>query len=313
MLAAFLGLVALGGSNAVAIRWGMGDLPPLWAATLRFGLAAALLALLAVARHARLPRGRELLGAAVFGVLTFGAGYALMYLALVDVPAGSAMIVFAIIPLLTLLLAVVHRLEILSLRGIVGAVIAVVGVAIAFGLGGSGSIPLLSLGLLLLSALLAAESSVLVKLIPPGDPIGANLVGMTIGTLILGGLSMLAGETPALPQRPEAWATVVYLAVVGSIGQFLVFLWLLSRWTASGTSYAVLLMPIWTMVAAALLLDEPIVPAAVGGGAIVILGTWLGAFGPSPRARAVGGRRSRGTAVPDRDQAAAPPQPPGRT
>ena len=283
VVAAFIAIVVMGGSNAVGVRLGVAELPPLWAAALRFGLAAALLALLAAARRSRLPHGRELLGAVTYGLLNFTVGYALMYLALVDIPAGLATIVFAIVPLLTLLLAVAHRLEALSLRGVVGALIAVTGVGVAFGLQADAVIPLVSLVLLLASALVAAESSVLVKLIPPGDPVGANLVGMTIGAFLLGTLSLLTGETPMMPDTVATWAALLYVAVVGSVGLFLTFLWLLARWTASGTSYAVLLMPMWTMVAAAVLLGEPLSPVGIAGGAIVILGTWLGAFsGPSP-------------------------------
>ena len=72
------------------------------------------------------------------------------------------------------------------------------GVGIAFGSQADAVIPVLSLVLLLVSALIAAESGVLLKLIPPGDPVGANLVGMTIGALLLGMLSLLTGETPAM-------------------------------------------------------------------------------------------------------------------
>ena len=67
VVAAFIAIVVMGGSNAVGVRLGVAELPPLWAATLRFGLAAALLALLAAARRSRLPHGRELLGAVTTG------------------------------------------------------------------------------------------------------------------------------------------------------------------------------------------------------------------------------------------------------
>jgi drug/metabolite transporter (DMT)-like permease len=283
VLAAFLVIVVLGGSNVVAVRLGLSELAPFWAAALRFALAAGVLAAIALVRRSTLPRGRQLLGATIYGLLNFFLGYALMYTALVDVPAGLAMIVFAIIPLLTLLLAVAHRLEALSARGVLGAVIAVAGVTISFGLGSPASIPLVALGLLVLSALVAAEGGVLVKLIPPGDPVGANLVGMTIGAVLLAALSLVTGEPWALPDTVETWAAMLYLAAIGSVGLFLAYLWLLARWTASGTSYAVLLSPLWTLVAASIVLDEPIAAAAVAGGAIVILGTWLGALSARSR------------------------------
>jgi drug/metabolite transporter (DMT)-like permease len=205
-----------------------------------------------------------------------------MYTALVDVPAGLAMVVFALIPLLTLLLAVAQGLETLRRRSLIGALIATGGVAISAGLGTTVAVPLVALALLLLSALVAAEGGVLVKLLPPGDPVTANLIGMTVGTLALGALSVATGEPIGLPSDLVTWATIIYLAVIGSVGLFLCYLWLLARWTASGTSYAVLLSPLWTMVLAAPVLGEPITAPAVVGGAIVIVGTWLGAFASGP-------------------------------
>lgn len=278
LLGAFLTIVVLGGSNVVAVRLGMQDLPPFWSATLRFGLAVGVLAVLAVARRSPLPRGRTLVGALLYGTLNFALGYALMYTALVDVPAGLAMVVFALIPLLTLLLAVLQRLERLRSRSLIGALIATAGVAVSAGQGTTVAVPAIALVLLLLSALAAAEGGVLVKLVPPGDPVTANLIGMSVGTLALGALSVGTGEAIALPGDLLTWATIVYLAVIGSVGLFLCYLWLLSRWTASGTSYAVLLSPLWTLLLAAPVLGEPITAGAVAGGAIVILGTWLGAF-----------------------------------
>jgi drug/metabolite transporter (DMT)-like permease len=53
-----------------------------------------------------LPRGRGLVGAVVFGVLNFAAGFALAYLALVELHAGFGQILLALVPLATLLLAV---------------------------------------------------------------------------------------------------------------------------------------------------------------------------------------------------------------
>ena len=123
---------------------------------------------------------------------------------------------------------------------------------------------------------------------PPSPPAAAaaaprearrdRLVWAYIGAFLLGTLSLVSGETPMIPVAVETWASLFYVAVVGSVGLFLTYLWLLARWTASGTSYAVLLMPMWTMVAAAILLGEPLSPVGIAGGAIVILGTWLGAF-----------------------------------
>lgn len=120
------------------------------------------------------------------------------------------------------------------------------------------------------------------KLIPPGHPVSANLIGMAVGTVVLSAISLLIGEVWTLPTQTSTWLSVIYLATVGSVALFLTYLFVLARWTATATSYALLIMPLWTVAAAALVLDEPISPAFVLGAALVIGGTYIGAF-RSPR------------------------------
>jgi drug/metabolite transporter (DMT)-like permease len=284
VLVAFLAIIALGGSNAVAIKIGNGELPPFWGATLRFGLATILLAAIALVARPPWPRGRNLVGAVLYGLIGFAASYAFAYLGLVDAPAGVAGVLIAVAPLLTLLLAVAQRLEKFRWQGLAGSLVAAAGIAVVFGNQLGAQVPLLPLLALFAGALCIAETSVVAKLIPPGHPISANLIGMAIGTVVLGVLSLLVGEGWALPTEARTWASLIYLVSVGSVALFLTYLFVLARWTATATSYALLLMPLWTVAAAALLLDEAIDPGFVIGGALVIGGTYIGAFlSPRPR------------------------------
>lgn len=284
VLAGFLAIIALGGSNAVAIKIGSDELPPFWGATLRFGIAALLLAGIAAVTRPPLPRGRALFGALLYGLIGFAASYSFAYLALVDAPAGLAGVLIATAPLLTLLLAVAQRIEKFRWQGLAGSLLAAAGIAVVFGDQLGQQAPLGSLLALFLAALCIAETNVVAKLIPPGHPVSANLIGMAVGTVVLGAISLGAGETWALPTQADTWVSVLYLASVGSVALFLTYLFVLGRWTATATSYALLLMPLWTVAAAALLLDESITPAFVLGGVLVIGGTYVGAF-LSPRSR----------------------------
>ena len=53
-------------------------------------------------------------------------------------------------------------------------------------------------------AAVIAETSVLVKRFPPGDPIVANSLAMPIGAALLLAISLLTGETRVPPVRPAA-------------------------------------------------------------------------------------------------------------
>lgn len=278
VLVVFLALIALGGSNAVAIKLGNAELPPFWGATLRFGLAAVLMAALAVVRRPPFPRGRTLTGALLYGLLNFAASYAFAYFGLVDAPASVAMLVIAIAPLLTLILATLHGIEAFRWQGLVGSVVAAAGIAIVFGVEIGADVPPLALLALFAGAICIAETNVVAKLVPPGHPVSANLVGMTVGTVVLGALSLVAGERWVLPTETNTWLSVLYLASVGSVGLFLAFLFVIGRWTATATSYVLLVMPLWTVVAESLVLGTSIKPVFILGAALVIGGTYLGAF-----------------------------------
>ena len=108
-LVAFVALIVIGGVNAVGIRVGNAELAPFWGAALRFILAGAVFWVLVVARRVPLPRGRELLGPIAYGLLAFAASYAFVYFGLQEAHAGSAQVLLALVPLLTLLLAVAQR------------------------------------------------------------------------------------------------------------------------------------------------------------------------------------------------------------
>ena len=81
-LGVFAGAVVVGGSNFVAVRFSNRELDPLWGAFLRFGLAAAVFALLVAVLRLPLPSRRVLGPAAVYGVLAFGGTYGCLYWAL---------------------------------------------------------------------------------------------------------------------------------------------------------------------------------------------------------------------------------------
>jgi len=75
-------------------------------------------------------------------------------------------------------------------------------------------------------------------------------------------------------------AALGYL-VLSTVTAFILFVWVINRWTASATSYALVLTPIVTIVFAALLLSEPITGNFLIGAAVVLGGVYLGAIKPA--------------------------------
>jgi drug/metabolite transporter (DMT)-like permease len=275
-LGAFAGAVLIGGSNFVAIRFSNRELDPLWGAGLRFALAAAVFGLLCAALRLELPRGRALLFVLAYGLLAFGAAYGCLYWAMQDVPAGIAAVVLAVGPLLTLLLAVAHRMERLSTPALVGALVAFGGSVVIFFQPGSIAFGVGSFALLGIAAVCASESVVVSKLAGRQHPVAMNFVGMSAGTVVLLLAAAVAGERFALPADGETQLALVYL-VAATVGLFLLVLVVVQRWTASATSYVFVSMPVVAVAMGALVADEPITATTIVGGAIVTAGVYVGA------------------------------------
>jgi drug/metabolite transporter (DMT)-like permease len=156
-LAAFVANSLLAGGNAVAIRFSNRELEPLWGAALRFMLAAALLVAAMAALGLELPRGRAMTGALLFGAFNFGGAFGLFYYALVELHAGFGQILLALVPLATLLLAVVERQEHFRVAAVVGALVALAGIAV-MSRAPLGTVPLLPV----LAALASAPNVTLI-------------------------------------------------------------------------------------------------------------------------------------------------------
>lgn len=127
-LAAFLIAVALGAGNLIAVGFSNRGLDPFWGAGFRFGLAALIFVGIAMVRRLRWPRGRDLWLTVAYGALGTGVFFALMYWARLQVGAGVATVVMAIVPVATLGLAVAQGLESWRPRGIGGALLACAGI-----------------------------------------------------------------------------------------------------------------------------------------------------------------------------------------
>ncbi len=276
--AAFASTVLIGGTNFIAVSFSNREMPPLFGAAFRFAMAALLFFFIARARGIPLAHGRAAAGAALYGLLTFGVGVALMYYALVGLAAGTVAVIVSAVPLFTLIIAVLLRQEQLSPRRVVSGVLVIAGIAIlsAGALGGSLSRPYLLAAIF--AAVVSAFSSILAKSLTDIHPLNLNTIGITTGTLFLAVGSLLVGEHWALPHETQTWLAILWLVVLGSVMLFQLFLYILRRLTASASVYALAGMPVIAAGLGALLLDQPITMPVAIGGALVIVAVYIGAI-----------------------------------
>lgn len=247
-LASFIISVLLGGSNAVAVGFSNMELPPFFGAALRFTAASLILFTIVLVMRLPLPKGRALAGTALAGSLAFGISYALVYWSLQYIQAGLFQVLLALARLLTFFFAWAHGLENFRWQTLIGGLVAVAGIAVIFWNQLNANMPIVPMLAVVVAAACVAESTILFKIVPKSHPVTTNAVAMAVGAVILFLASTIWGETALMPKMPSTWIAVGYLILFGSIGVFVLTLFVLGRWTASATSYALVLLPIVTVL-----------------------------------------------------------------
>jgi len=287
-LVAFGALIVLAGGNAVGIKIVGDELAAFWGAVMRFGAAGIIFAALMLVLRVPIPRGPALVGAVLYGLLGFGAAFGIAFVAIPMTGAGAAQVLLGLVPLLTLILVPFHGLEKFQPRAFIGSLVALVGVAILAADRIALDIPLAGIGLAIVGALLLAEAGVVAKMTPGAHPIATNAIGMLAGVALLVPISLLAGEDWVVPTQADTWAAVAYLVLAGSVVVFWLFIFVVRRWTASAVSFQFLLIPLATIPFSAVLTGEVITPLMLVGGAVVLLGVYIGAFAPGLLRRSSG-------------------------
>ncbi len=273
--------MTIAGGNAVAIRYtscATCELDPFWGAATRFLLASMVFVLVARSIRAGMPRGRALVGAVLYGALQFGAGFGLIYWGLVRAPAGLGQVLLACVPLLTFVLALVQRQERFRRDGLVGAALAVGGIAAVFSSGIDAGVPLTSMLAIVAGAVCWAEALIVVKGFPPVHPAAMNAIAMGVGTAVLLALTVIFDEAYVIPEPGSTWGALAYLVIAGSVGVFWLYILVLRGWTASAASYQLVLIPLVTVVLSAWLQDERITWGFAAGSVLVLVGVYFGAL-----------------------------------
>jgi drug/metabolite transporter (DMT)-like permease len=94
----------------------------------------------------------------------------------------------------------------------------------------------------------------------------------------------------------QTWLAIGYVSVIGSVGVFTLFVYVIARWSASASSYVMLLIPLVTVSLGALLDREAITGAYLVGGPMVLAGVYVGVFAQPIRLHAR--EAARGPMVP---------------
>ena len=268
------------GAAMVATRFVIDQTAPASLALLRYVIGFCCLlppALLSARVHFE---WRDLFPIGLLGIIQFGILIALLNYALQFIPSARAALIFATMPLLTMMLATVLGQERLTLAKTLGVLLTIVGVGFALGekavQRGSAAHEWVGELAVFASALSGAICSVLYR--PylrkyPTLPVSAFAMLASVGFLAV--LAAGEGFFRSLPHFTAAgWLAVVFIGISSGIGYYL-WLWALNHTTPTKVTVFLALSPITAAGLGALLLAEGISMMLLLGLACVVLGLWI--------------------------------------
>ncbi len=264
-----LGVVYLvWGSTYLAIRVGVGHLPPLFLAGSRYVIAGALLypiALRATARSRGSAGGRAKPGArawvagAVIGILLLFAGNGGVSVGETTLPSGFAAVLVATVPLWMILFAWPVQHQRVTVRSAAGLVTGLGGVAILVG-GGTASGRISGVIIVLGAAAAWGFGSVLShRLAVPSHAMLAAAIEMLAGGVVLLAVAAVSGELGRIQWSSipaTSWIALAYLIGPGSILAFTAYGYALSHLPVTTVSTYAYVNPVVAVLAGIVFLGE---------------------------------------------------------
>jgi len=272
--------VLIWSANFVVVKAAIGELGPLTFTATRYVVATITMFLLIRLRMGAIRRPTGLTVRLIaLGMLGFGCYQVLWTIGLTQITAGDSALIVAASPVFVALLAGAVGMDRLTPPKLAGALIAFAGVALVIAGGHELSLGASLAGdaLTLTAAILWAVYTVIgTRMLRRIDPLQATAWSVLGGTLLLVPLGIWEAVTspPAAVTLP-AVAAVLYSGTLAA-GTANVLVFNAIRYIGpTRASVNQLLVPVGAVILGALFLSEPIRPAQVVGGAVIILGLSL--------------------------------------
>jgi drug/metabolite transporter (DMT)-like permease len=270
------------GLTWVAAPWATDEIPPLVVACVRFAIAAVLLFGWCRLRGVPIPLRRADIPLVLGITATSVVVYNLLFLYGVRLAAAThgAVIVPGLIPVITLVLARIAFGERVAWRRIVGAALALGGLALVIGpVFAGGGDELIGDLMFAAGALVWATYAILGRAATRRFNAAAiTFLSSALGSVIFAVVALVlepGGFATFAAASPRAIAGVVYLGTFGTVLSFVFFYLGVERiGPARASAYAVLI-PLFGVAATVTILGEPVEPIALAGAAVVIIGLRL--------------------------------------
>jgi drug/metabolite transporter (DMT)-like permease len=270
---------AIWGGAFVAIKIGLLDLPPLGSAAMRFGLTAVVLFVWARVNNVPLFYPERETRVLLLLALVFFYINLVVYVGTARTTSGRATVFFYSQPVFLAFLAhffLPH--EHLSLRKSGGLSLAFAGMVLLFlAKMGAGHAPTILGDALVLSGSVATAVQNLIMKRAAGriHPVALILWSSMISSILLSGCSWTFERDAVFLLSTRAILSLLYLSLISAAFGFVVFAWLIQRYSATRVTALVFLAPMFGVVFGWLLLHETLSPIQLLGVAGVCAGVYI--------------------------------------
>ncbi len=275
---------ALGGSALAVTRYLAGNADPITLGVLRWCMGFLCVLPVALILRSAWPARRDWVAVCTLGVLFFGLFFVLYNQALAYTTAGRASLALATLPLQTMLVGALLRVERLTARKAAGVAIATLGVTAALAADTLAAPAGAWRGEAIMTAAVLCMAFYNVwsrPFILRSSALGFLTMGMGAGSVVLAAVALLNGHLAVLASfDPPQWIAGFYLGIAGGALAFI--LWVLALRAASPTQVAntMTVNPIAAALLAALLIGEPVTLSLAVGMVAVFAGIWVATSGP---------------------------------
>jgi drug/metabolite transporter (DMT)-like permease len=270
---------SLGGTAAAITRYLVHGADPIALAILRWGIGFVCVLPTALLLRVKWPAREDLPAVAFLGLCFFGLFFILYNIAIGLTTAARASLALATLPLSTMVVGALLRVEQLTWRKTLGVCIAVFGVVAALAAGLSAAPEGAWRGELIMMAAVfcMAFYNVLSRpLMRRSSALGFLAVGMGTGAAALMIVGLFTGSVAALQgfSAPQ-WIAGIYLGVGGGAAAFILWVLALERASPTRVANTMTVNPIAAALLATQLVGEPITPNLVLGLVAVFAGIWI--------------------------------------
>lgn len=267
------------GLSFLFIELSLEGLTPVWIVAGRTLVGGVVLVLVLRAGRRRLPPGRDVWRHLfVLGSINNALPWAGVAWAQQELPSGLTALLMALVPTSTLLVAAAAGQERLTRVRLLGLLVALggVGLIVAGDVDQPGRV--LAVGVVVLATMLYATGAVYAKRHVSGRVPALELAAgqvVAAATVTLPIALVLDGPPVVSELTASVLGAVAMLGVFGTGLAFLLFYLLIERVGATNAVMTTYLIPLVAVVAGAVVLDERLGAAALGGGALIGVGIWL--------------------------------------